>query len=128
MLRLQERYGFAVVALGDDKQCASVEAGSVIDLSRRALGAEQVPEILTTRRQQTEHERTIAGLFREGRAKEALDMQRADGTAEMAYGGYDGVVARQGEALPRAAGGHRCCAHRHHADRHGCAPDRRGRT
>ena len=94
LLRMQERYGFAVVALGDDKQCASVEAGSVIDLSRRALGAEQVPEILTTRRQQTEHERTIAALFREGRAREALDMKRADGTAEMAYGGYDGVVAR----------------------------------
>ena len=94
LLRMQQRYGFAIVALGDDKQCASVEAGSIIELSRRALGAEQVPEILTTRRQQTERERTIAGLFREGRAAEALDMKRADGTAEMAYGGYDGVVAR----------------------------------
>ena len=94
LLRMQERYGFAIVALGDDKQCASVEAGSVIDLSRRALGAEHVPEILTTRRQRTERERKIAGLFREGRAAEALDMKRADGTAEMAYGGYDGVVAR----------------------------------
>ena len=94
LLRLQQRYGFAIVALGDDKQCAAVEAGSIIELSRRALGAEQVPEILTTRRQQTERERTIAGLFRDGRAAEALDMKRADGTADMAYGGYDGVVAR----------------------------------
>lgn len=62
--------------------------------TRRALGAEHVPEILTTRRQETERERRIAGLFREGRAAEALDLKRADGTAEMAYGGYDGVVAR----------------------------------
>jgi hypothetical protein len=94
LLRMQQRYGFAIVALGDDKQCASVEAGSIIDLSRRALGVERVPEILTTRRQQTERERNIAALFREGRAAEALDMKRADGTAEMAYGGYDGGVAR----------------------------------
>jgi hypothetical protein len=82
------------VALGDDKQCTAISAGAIIDLSRRAFGAEQVPEILTTRRQETERERRIAGLFRDGRAAEALDLKRADGTAEMAYGGYDGVVDR----------------------------------
>src|SRR5262249_60655683 len=49
---------------------------------------------VTTRRQQTEREKQIAGLFREGRAKEALDMKRADGTAAMVPGGYDGVVRR----------------------------------
>jgi hypothetical protein len=65
-----------------------------VALSRRALGSEQIPEILTTRRQQTARERQIAGLFREGRAKEALDMKRADGTAEMAPGGYRETVAR----------------------------------
>ena len=116
-----------VVALGDDKQCAAVEAGSIIDLSRRALGAEQVPEILTTRRQQTERERTIAGLFREGRAAEALDMKRADGTAEMAYGGYDGVVARVAKLYRERLRGNRYRAHHQRADQHGCAPDRRGR-
>ena len=51
------------------KQCSSIEAGAIIELSRRALGAEQVPEIMTTVRQQTEREREIVGLFREGRAK-----------------------------------------------------------
>src|SRR5271166_768012 len=94
LLRLQERHSFSVVALGDDKQCASIQAGAIIDLSRRALGAEQVPEILTTVRQQTEREREIVSLFREGRAAEALVMKRADGTAEMAYGGYAEVVTR----------------------------------
>ena len=94
LLRLQDRHGFKVVALGDDKQCQAIEAGAIIDLSRRALGAEQVPVILTTLRQQTERERQIVGLFREGRAAEALGMKRADGTAEMAPGGYQGVVAR----------------------------------
>jgi hypothetical protein len=36
LLRLQEKQGFQVVALGDDKQCASIQAGAIIDLSRRA--------------------------------------------------------------------------------------------
>ena len=94
LLRLREQMGFSIVALGDDKQCESIQAGAIIELSRRALGAEQVPQILTTVRQQTERERQIVGLFREGRAAEALDMKRADGTAEMVPGGYDGVVAR----------------------------------
>jgi TrwC relaxase/AAA domain len=94
LLRLREKHGFTIVALGDDKQCASVEAGAIIDLSRRALGAEQVPQILTTVRQQTERERVIAGLFREGRAAEALAMKRSDGTAELVPGGYVGVTHR----------------------------------
>jgi hypothetical protein len=94
LLRLRELMGFSIVALGDDKQCGSIQAGAIIDLSRRALGAEHVPQILTTVRQQTQRERQIVGLFRQGRAAEALDMKRADGTAEMVPGGYDGVVAR----------------------------------
>lgn len=94
LLRAREKHGFTVIALGDDKQCSSIQAGAIIDLARRALGPEQVPEILTTKRQQTERERTIVGLLREGRAAEALDMKRADGTAELAYGGREGVIRR----------------------------------
>jgi hypothetical protein len=94
LLRLREKHGFSIVALGDDKQCSSIESGAIVGLSRRALGPDQVPEILTTRRQQTEREREIVGLFREGRSGEALDMKRADGTAEMTFGGRDGVIKR----------------------------------
>ncbi|MFL5281212.1 MAG: AAA family ATPase [Rhodopila sp.] len=94
LLRLRAQHGFSVVALGDDKQCASIESGNIITLCRRALGAEQVPEILTTVRQQTERERTIAGLIREGQPAQALDMKRSDGTAEMVPGGYDQLVQR----------------------------------
>ena len=72
----------------------SPQAGAIIDLARRALRHEQIPEIITTKSQQPEREKQIAGLFREGRAKEALDMKRADDTAEMVPGGYDGVVRR----------------------------------
>lgn len=94
LLRYRARMGFSIVALGDEKQCTAIEAGAIIDLSRRALGADQIPEILTTKRQETDREKEIAGLFRDGRAAEALDMKRSDGTAEMAYGGRDGVIAR----------------------------------
>ncbi len=97
LLRLREQHGFRIVAVGDDKQCQGIEAGPVVNLMRRALGAEAVPEILTTRRQRTEREREIAGLFRDGKAAEALAMKRADGTAEAVPGGYDDVVRRVAE-------------------------------
>lgn len=94
LLRLRERYGFSIVALGDDKQCGSIEAGAIIDLARRALGAEQVPEILTTKRQKSDREQAIVKAFRDGKAADALDMKRSDGTAEMAFGGRQGVIKR----------------------------------
>nr|WP_304621616.1 MobF family relaxase [Roseomonas sp. KE0001] len=94
LLRLRARHGFRLVAVGDDKQCQSIEAGPVITLMRRALGPEAVPEILTTRRQQSEREQQIAGLFRAGRAAEALELKREDGTAEVVPGGYGEAVQR----------------------------------
>ena len=127
LLRMQERYGFAIVALGDDKQCASVEAGSIIDLSRRALGPEQVPEILTTRRQQTERERkhrraVPRGPRRRGAGHEAGRWHSGDGLWRLRW-----RRGARGDAVPRTAGGHWCCAHHHRADQHRCAPDRGGR-
>jgi phage/plasmid primase-like uncharacterized protein len=97
LLRLRAEYGFRIVAVGDDKQCQGIEAGPVVNLMRRALGPEAVPEILSTRRQNDERQREIAGLFREGRAAEALAMKREDGTAEAVPGGYDDAVRRVAE-------------------------------
>ena len=94
LMRLQRKHGFQLVQLGDEKQCQSVEAGPVIDLLRQALGEEQIPQILTSIRQKTERERTITGLFREGRAAEALEMKRAGGTALLVAGGWDATVQR----------------------------------
>ena len=48
---------------------------------RRALPPEALPELLTTMRQVTQRGREIAGLFREGKAAEALAMKREDGHA-----------------------------------------------
>ena len=94
LLRLQQRIGMQIVMVGDPKQCQSIEAGPVIDLLRRAVGVEAIPEILTSIRQKTEREREIAGLFRAGRAAEALDMKQQDGTAELVAGGRQATVQR----------------------------------
>jgi hypothetical protein len=92
LLRHRDQIGFSIVALGDPKQCQAVAAGNIIDLTRRALGAENVPTILTTRRQRSAREKEIAGLFRDGEAATALSMKRSDGSAIMAYGGRDGTI------------------------------------
>ncbi|WP_132294154.1 MULTISPECIES: MobF family relaxase [Roseicella] len=94
LLELQQKHGFRLVMLGDDRQCQSIEAGPVIDLARRALGPDQVPEILTTLRQKSKEEKEIVRLFREGKAAEALALKRADGTAELVPGGQREALAR----------------------------------
>ncbi|MBU8541780.1 MobF family relaxase [Falsiroseomonas tokyonensis] len=108
LLRLQEARGFRLAMLGDDRQCQAIEAGPIVDLVRRALGPEAVPEILTTVRQRAEREREIAGHWREGRAAEALAMKREDGTAELVPGGtreaVERVAALVGERLRANAG------------------------
>jgi len=94
LLRLQQRTAMQIVMVGDPKQCQSIEAGPVIELLRKAIGEEAVPEILTSIRQKTEREREITGLFRAGRAAEALDMKQQDGTAELVAGGRQATVQR----------------------------------
>lgn len=94
LLRLRERHGFKVVATGDDRQCQSIEAGPVVELLRRALGEERIPEILSTVRQRTEEERHIAGLFRAGEAGTAIRLKVANGSAELVEGGYREAVRR----------------------------------
>ena len=59
LLRLQAEQGFKVVAVGDERQCQSIEAGPVIGLLREALGPGAIPEVLTTASQRGEREREI---------------------------------------------------------------------
>ena len=94
LLRLQDRTGMQLVKIGDPMQCNSIEGGPGLELLRQALGSEAIPEILTSIRQKTERECEIAGLFRAGRAAEALEMKQADGTAELVAGGREATVAR----------------------------------
>ena len=108
LLRVQAQTGCRVVAVGDPKQCQAIEAGPVIELLRRALGTEAVPELLTTVRQQSARERETSLMFREGRAVEALALKRADGTAQLVPGGYREAVAHVADlwAARRAANAH----------------------
>ena len=100
LLRLQQRTGAQIVMVGDPRQCQSIEAGPVIDLLRKAVGEEAIPEILTSIRQKTEREREIASLFRAGRAAEALEMKQQDGTAELVAGGRQATVQRVARLWP----------------------------
>jgi phage/plasmid primase-like uncharacterized protein len=94
MFRLREKHGFKLALIGDDKQAVAIEAGPVVDLLRQALGEERIPQVLTTIRQDKERERAIAGLFRNGKAAEAIAAKRADSTAELVPGGYREAIER----------------------------------
>jgi conjugative relaxase-like TrwC/TraI family protein len=94
LLTLQAATGAQVVAVGDDRQMQSIEAGPVIDLMRRALGPEQLPELVSIVRQQTVRERETSLIFREGRAAEALERKQADGSLHIVPGGYRDAVER----------------------------------
>ncbi|KQP40336.1 MobF family relaxase [Methylobacterium sp. Leaf106] len=93
LMQLRASHGrFRVLAVGDPRQCASVAAGPVIELLQQALGVEAIPEIHSTVRQREQLERETTGLFREGRAAEALARKRADGTAQLVPGGPEAVA------------------------------------
>lgn len=94
LLRAQARLGFTIASAGDDKQTASITAGSIFHLSQRALGKDNIPDILTTIRQTDKSEQAIVKLLRDGKPGAALDLKRDNGTAEMAFGWRDGVMKR----------------------------------
>ena len=94
LLRLWQETGCVIRALGDREQCQAIEASSAVEIMGRVLPEAALPELLATVRQESERAREIAGLFRAGKAGEALDMKRADGTATLVGGDYDQVVDR----------------------------------
>ncbi|MGH7058272.1 MAG: AAA family ATPase, partial [Acetobacteraceae bacterium] len=91
LLRLQDRYGFRMVAIGDPKQCQAIEAGFVTGLIEKALGS--IPSIETTVRQTDVRAREIANLLRRGETAAALEMKREGATAEIVPGGYREIIA-----------------------------------
>ncbi|QDD96932.1 MobF family relaxase [Roseomonas mucosa] len=94
LLEVQARTGMNIKVLGDREQAQSVEAGDAVELMRRALPRSEQAELLDTVRQASQEDRHIAGLFREGRAGEALALKRArgDGSARLLGGDQDQVV------------------------------------
>jgi len=92
LLELQARTGMTIKMLGDREQAQAIEAGDAIEILRRALPPEALPELLTTMRQVSRRGREIAGLFRDGEAAKALAMKREDGHAMLVGGDRDQVV------------------------------------
>lgn len=93
LLEVQARTGMTIKLIGDREQAQAIEAGDSIEILRRALPPEALPEVLTTVRQATQRARETAALFREGEAAKALAMKRADGHAMLAGGDQDQVAA-----------------------------------
>ena len=99
LLEHQARQGFTIKGLGDREQVQAIEAGDTIEIMRRSLPVDAMPELVTTVRQigrndaETRRLREIAGLFREGNAADALTMKREDGTVRMVGGDQDEVIA-----------------------------------
>jgi TrwC relaxase/AAA domain len=72
LLRLQQQQGFQISGIGDDRQGQSILAGASVDLFRRALGNDQVPELVSTTRQIRDQDKETSLLFRKGEAEQAL--------------------------------------------------------
>jgi hypothetical protein len=94
ILAIQRKTGFQLVMIGDPKQMQAVEAGPVIDLLRRALGPENVPELGSSVRQKEAEERETALMFRNGQTEEAIIRKEANGTLRIVPGGYREAVAQ----------------------------------
>jgi len=92
ILTAQADRQFQLVMIGDPKQMQAVEAGPVIELLRRALGADKVPELGTSVRQKAAEERETVLMFRNGQTEEAVRRKDANGTLRIMPGGYEEAV------------------------------------
>ncbi len=92
LLRLQAVHGFAIVAIGDDKQAQAIEAGNTIALLRKALGTEAVPELESTVRQLRDRDKETSLMFRQGDAAGGITRLREDGHAVLVSGGHRHAV------------------------------------
>jgi phage/plasmid primase-like uncharacterized protein len=92
LLRLQAAHGFAIVAIGDDKQAQAIDAGNTIALLRKALGTEAVPELESTVRQLRDRDKETSLMFRQGDAAGGITRLREDGHAMLVQGGHRHAV------------------------------------
>ena len=92
IMAAQAERQFQLVMIGDPKQMQAVEAGPVIELLRRALGADKVPELGTSVRQKAAEERETVLMFRNGQTEEAVRRKDANGTLRIVPGGYEEAV------------------------------------
>jgi hypothetical protein len=94
IMAAQAAHKFQLVMIGDPMQMQAVEAGPVIELLRRALGADKVPELGSSVRQKAEDESETVLMFRNGQTEEAVRRKDANGTLKIVPGGYEETVAQ----------------------------------
>jgi hypothetical protein len=87
LARLQDKHGFSIVAIGDDRQAQAIEAGSTIRLLRKALGNEAVPELESTVRQRRDRDKETTLMFWRGDAAGGIARPREDEHAVLVQGG-----------------------------------------
>lgn len=107
ILAIQKEKAFQLVMLGDPKQMQSVEAGSVIELLRRALGAGKIPELGSSVRQKDAEERETVLMFRNGQTEEAVQQKDANGTLHIVPGGYREAIEHVAELWEERRNAHR---------------------
>jgi hypothetical protein len=92
IMAAQAAQKFQLVMIGDPKQMQAVEAGPVIELLCRALGADKVPELGSSIRQKAEEERETVLMLRNGQTEEAIRRKDANDTLKIVPGGYEEAV------------------------------------
>lgn len=107
LLRIRENTGAQLIMIGDPRQNQPIEGSSGLELLRVALGEEAIPRLLYSVRQSSEREREIGALFRRGKAEEALEMKREDGTALLIPGGREETIRRVAELWRERSAVHR---------------------
>ncbi|WP_308721276.1 MobF family relaxase [Komagataeibacter xylinus] len=86
LLQLQRDTGCTIKALGDHEQAQNIEAGDAIEMLRRVLDPEDMPELLSSVRQVSARNRQIADLFRGAEPEESdLESHEFKGAAANAH-------------------------------------------
>ncbi|MBV1835391.1 MobF family relaxase [Novacetimonas pomaceti] len=86
LLQLQRDTGCTIKALGDHEQAQNIEAGDSIEMLRRVLDPEDMPELLSSVRQVSARNRQIADLFRGAEPEESdLEADEFRGAAANAH-------------------------------------------
>ena len=92
LMRLRAEHGFSIVAIGDDRQGQAIDAGNSVNLLRKALGTDAVPELESTVRQKRDRDKETSLLFRQGDAATGLERLREDGHTVLVQGGHRQAV------------------------------------
>ena len=100
LMKLVSKTGAQLVEIGDPRQCGSVETPA-IDLMAKAIGDENIPKLLTTIRQKSEHDRAVATMFRDGQAADGIAELQKDGRFHLVAGGREATI-KQTTALWRS--------------------------